>query len=169
LATLASSAIASGLESGMGAFAFIRRHSLMVRVTHAPSVSGRRAGGATGRAGASSAAQGPVFLRPRDASRRPPWEPLAGLHGTLGGVPGLPCGARAAAILGSRCEAAALRPCASRRSPASAPLLALCRKRSQRASWISALQHEGPPSRRRPLPRWVLVPNAPSRARTASV
>jgi hypothetical protein len=61
------------------------------------------------------------------------------------------------------------RPCASRRSPASAPLLALCRKRSQRASWISALQHEGLPSRHRSLPRWVLDPNAPSQARTAVI
>ena len=53
------------------------------------------------------------------------------------------------------------RPCAfgGRRTPA--PLLALRRQRSQRASRISVLQHEGLPSRRRSLPRWVLVSERP--------
>jgi hypothetical protein len=51
----------------------------------------------------------------------------------------------------------------------SPPLLALCRYRSARTSWISPRQHAGLPSRRRPSPRWVLVPNAPSQARTAPI
>jgi hypothetical protein len=49
------------------------------------------------------------------------------------------------------------------------PLLALRRQRSQRASRIWALQHEGHPSRRRSLPRWVLDPCAPSQAATCAL
>jgi len=100
-----------------------------------------------------------------------------GLPGTFSGSPGSPCGARVAAVCvplrscgrppGSDPAGLTLgQPCASRRSQALPHCWRSAGNGRSRAPWISARQHAGLPSRRRSVPRWVLDPNAPSRART---
>jgi len=125
-----------------------------------------------GCAGAGLAARGPVVLRPQEASRRPPRGgsdpvgpgPPPGPSGSLG----RPGSARADGdfcpgplfgfLLLPHRWSFAIAPIVLWRAAAQPPLLARHRCRLARASRISARQHAGLPSRRRSLPRWVLVP-----------
>ncbi len=143
-----------------------------------PAGPGGLARGATGtRAplGDPGAGLPPAPADPAGPAREPSWW---GLSGTLGGVPWAAlrrprCGDFCLATLFGlplRPIAGASRlPCSQLAADNSPPLLALPRQRVSRASWISALQHEGLPSRRRSLPRWVLDPSAPSQAATRAL
>ncbi len=116
-------------------------------------------------AGAYLATAGPCGPR---RLRKPPREPC-GLSGTSRSR-GLPSGTRVRRFLtwailwlpaplligASRSHLEPLKA-----GSGSLPLLALRRYRSAQASWTSSPQ-QGLPSRRRPLPRQVLDPNAPS-------
>ena len=109
--------------------------------------------------------------RPGRACSRAPCESPLGPWGS----PGLPCGTRVTAISvlvrSSACRSTPWLtlerlPCSHWAADDFPPLLALPRQRVSQASRSSVLQHEGLPSRRRSLPRWVLDPSAPSQAAT---
>ncbi len=128
--------------------------------------------GCDGYAGAAWATRGPVVLRPQQTRPGLLEGSLARAPRDLGRSPGLPCGARVAAISvpvrSSACRSALLRrterlPFSQLAAGGSLPLLALPRQRVSRASWISAFSEATLPGADR-LPRWVLDPNAPSQA-----